>query len=79
MFIRSGLSFIIQGLYLSEVLATPPTDVITVPIVPPNLRHPMLQHSHSAGHQSIDRTLHQLQQESYWSGMATDVVISGSA
>jgi len=54
----------------------PLEDVITVPVIPPTLQHQMLKQSHddpTAGHQGVDKTLHRLQQQCYWVGMAADV------
>ena len=52
------------------------SDVITVPIIPPSMKPQLLQCTHnepSAGHQGTDKTLHHLQEEAYWVGMASDV------
>ena len=67
---------IVDGVLCRKYTPSPVLGPVTVPIVPPSLRHVALTRCHdapSAGHMGAERTLERLRQEAYWIGMAGDV------
>ena len=64
---------IVDGVLCRKSTLSPLLGPVTVPIVPPSLRHVALTRCHdapSAGHLGAEWTLERLRQEAYWIGMA---------
>ena len=67
---------LVDGVVCRHYTPGPTSERVTVPVLPPCLRHRALQCAHdapSAGHQGTNKTLERLRQEVYWVGMSADV------
>ena len=67
---------IVDGIVCRRYKPDPSSPLLTVPLLPPNLRGKALEESHSgrsSGHLGPERTLYRLQKEAYWVYMARDV------
>lgn len=67
---------LINGIVCRCYRPHPADAIVTVPVLPPSLRHQAIFQAHnapSAGHLGKEKTLHRLRQEAYWVNMAKDV------